>query len=59
MDLPFDLVGFLAAVATALAEADVSVFVLSSYSTDHVLVKEDDIDASISKLETFGCNVIE
>ena len=32
-DLPFELVVFLTAVATALAEADVAVFVLSSYST--------------------------
>lgn len=59
MELPFDLVGFLAVVATALAEVEVSVFVLSSYSTDHLLVKKGDLDASVSKLEMFGCNVVE
>lgn len=57
MDLPFELVGFLATVATALAEADVAVFVLSSYSTDHVLVKEGDLDPALSKLDSLGCTV--
>lgn len=57
MDLPFDLVGFLSAVATALAEADVSVFVISAYSTDHVLVKQDDLEIAIESLESLGCTV--
>jgi len=57
MDLPFELVGFLAVVATALAEADVSVFVLSSYTTDHVLVKETDLVAATAQLERLGCSV--
>ncbi|OYR58026.1 ACT domain-containing protein [Halorubrum halodurans] len=59
MDLPFELVGFLAAVATALAEADVSVFVLSSYATDHVLVKEADLPAAVRRLEELGCAIVE
>lgn len=57
MDLPFELVGFLAVVSTALAEADVSVFALSAYSTDHVLVKTADIDAARTQLEQLGCTV--
>lgn len=57
IDLPFELVGFLATVATALAEADVAVFVLSSYSTDHVLVKEGDLAPALSTLEALGCTV--
>jgi len=59
MDLPFELVGFLAAVATALAEVDVSVFVLSSYATDHVLVKEEDLAAAVRRLEALGCEVAD
>lgn len=57
MDLPFELVGFLAAVASALAEVDVSVFVLSTYSTDHVFVKEDELGVAVRRLEQLGCNV--
>ena len=58
MDLPFELVGFLARVATELASADVSVFVISSYSTDHVFVKADDLDVAVSQLENVGCTVL-
>ncbi|MCO8266150.1 ACT domain-containing protein [Haloferax sp. AB510] len=57
MVLPFELVGFLARVAGALAEADISVFALSAYSTDHVLVREDDVPAAATKLESLGCTV--
>ena len=57
MDLPFELVGFLAAVATALAEVDVSVFVVSSYATDHVFVKARDLSAAVERLESLGCAV--
>lgn len=59
MDLPFELVGFLAAVASALAEVDVSVFVISTYSTDHVFVKEGELDAAVLRLEDLGCNVTD
>jgi len=59
VELPFELVGFLAAVTTALAEANVAVFAFSSYSTDHVLVKETDLDDAVSQLETLGCTVVE
>lgn len=58
MVLPFGLVGFLAAVATALAEEDVPVFALSAYSTDHVLVKEGDVDVAAMKLRSLGCTVV-
>ena len=59
MELPFELVGFLAAVATVLAEAEVSVFVVSSYATDHVFVKRDDLAAAVRKLEGLGCEVAD
>ena len=55
--LPFDLVGFLAVVASALAERDVSVFALSAYSTDHVLVKQEDLETALDALAELGCAV--
>jgi hypothetical protein len=57
LELPFELVGFLAAVATELADADISVVGRSSYSTDQVLVKESDLDGAVSQLEGLGCTV--
>lgn len=55
--LPFELVGFLATVAGALAEEGVSIFALSAYSTDHLLVKSGDVDTATRKLERLGCEV--
>lgn len=57
MVLPFELVGFLARVASALADAGVSIFAVSAYSTDHVLVSADDLDTAIECLEGLGCSV--
>lgn len=53
--LPFELVGFIAAVADVLAEEQISIFVLSSYSTDHIMVKAEHLEAAIKKLVSLGC----
>ena len=53
--LPFELVGFLAIVARSLAEEQISIFALSSYSTDHILVKAAHLEAAKSKLIALGC----
>ena len=58
VELPFELVGFLAEIAMKLAEASISIFVLSSYSTDHLLIKSYHLERAISVLERLGC-VIE
>lgn len=55
--LPFELVGFLARIATALADAGVSIFALSAYSTDHVLVDDADLETANDVLESLGCTV--
>ncbi|MEM9832213.1 MAG: ACT domain-containing protein [Bacteroidota bacterium] len=57
--LPFELVGFLAVVAKALADAQISIFALSAYSTDHLLIKEQDVPRAIRSLESLGCKVIQ
>lgn len=57
IDLPFEWVGFLVTVATALADAGVSVFVISSFAADHVFIKATDIPVAVSELEESGCRV--
>ena len=57
MVLPFGLVGFMAKVSQALADEKISIFAISAYSTDHVLVKEKDLSKAIKKLENLGCIV--
>ena len=53
--LPLKLVGFIAKVSKVLAEEGISIFVVSAYSTDHILVKEEDLPGAIKKLEELGC----
>jgi len=52
--LPFSLTGVLAAVAAPLAEAEISIFAVSTYDTDYVLVSEADLERAIQVLETAG-----
>lgn len=52
--LPFDVVGFIAKVSNALAKENISIFVISSYSTDHILVKNRDLDKAIKSLDKLG-----
>ena len=54
VELPFNLVGFLAKVSKALAEEKISIFVISAYSTDHILVKEKNLKVATSKLKSLG-----
>lgn len=46
-----NLVGFMASVATALADENISVMPFASYSTDHIFVNEDDFEQAITALE--------
>ncbi len=59
MVLPFNMVGFLARISKALADAGVSIFVISSYSTDHLLVREEDLEKARKALEELGFIISE
>ena len=41
--LPFEMVGVVANLSQALAEAEISLFVLSTYETDYILLKEQNV----------------
>jgi uncharacterized protein len=41
--LEFNLIGIISAITTVLAENKISVFAISTYDTDYILVKEEDI----------------
>ena len=49
--LDFSLIGILAKIATLLAEKKISIFALSTYDTDYVLVKEEMLDAALNTLK--------
>jgi len=59
MVLPFGLVGFLAKVSKVLADEKIPIFVISAYSTDHILVKENDLARAEEKLKELGCIIEE
>jgi hypothetical protein len=56
--LEFALVGVLASICVPLARAGVSIFALSTYDTDTILLKEDALDRAIHALTQAGFLVL-
>ena len=52
--LPLDLVGILAAIADPLAAAGMSIFAISTYDTDYVLVKARELERALEVLRRAG-----
>ena len=52
--LDFALTGVLASLAGPLAEAEISLFAISTYETDYVLVREADLQKAIKVLLQAG-----
>jgi hypothetical protein len=48
------LIGVIAALANPLADAGISIFAISTYDTDYVLVHEPDFDAAVGALTRAG-----
>ena len=55
--LDMAMVGVLASVADPLANADISIFALSTFDKDYVLVRENDLDAALRALRSAGHQV--
>jgi len=55
----FTLTGIMSALASALAAAGVSLFALSTYDTDHLLVKDDDLARAVTALREAGHDVVD
>lgn len=52
--LVMTLIGVVAALADPLADAGISIFAISTYDTDYILVHEPDFDAAIDALIAAG-----
>ncbi len=57
--LDFSLVGILASISSLMAKEQISIFALSTYDTDYILVKETDIDVAINALLKSNYDVIK
>ena len=56
--LDFALVGILSNIAHALAAKNISIFAISTYDTDYVLVKEDKVEEAKEALRGAGYEVV-
>jgi len=57
--LEFELIGVLASILTPLAEAGISVYTLSTYSTDFIMVKAKFLSKAIKALKKAGFEIVE
>jgi ribosomal protein S18 acetylase RimI-like enzyme len=55
----FSEVGVLLSVAAPLAEAGVEIFVISTFDTDYVLLREEGLGSAVSALRTWGQEVAD
>ncbi len=56
---PFYSVGFLAAVTKAIAGKKLNVLVVSTFSKDYILVRENSCSKAVNALKSIGFNVVE
>ena len=56
--LDFSAIGVIASLTAPMAAAGVGVFVLSTYDTDHILVKEGDLGRAVDALRADGHSVV-
>ncbi|MEO6088200.1 MAG: ACT domain-containing protein [Umezawaea sp.] len=57
--LEFTLTGIMAALSGELAAAGVSLFALSTYDTDHLLVKDENLERAVLALSEAGHEVVQ
>jgi hypothetical protein len=52
-------IGVLAALAAALAHAKVSLFAISTFATDYLLVSDKSLNAAVAALRAAGHSVVD
>lgn len=57
--LDFSLIGILAKIAAALADNGISIFAVSTYNTDYVLMKKENYQKALDVLKALGYMIID
>ena len=57
--LDFSLIGILAKIATVLADNGISIFAVSTYNTDYVLIKKENYQKALEVLQTTGYKITD
>ena len=52
--LDFGEIGILAGISAILAEAGISIFVISTFDTDYILVKSEKLEMAVQQLQSIG-----
>lgn len=52
--LDFSLIGVLSKISSSLAQNAISIFAVSTYDTDYILVKDKNIDSAVEVLQNEG-----
>lgn len=56
--LDFSLIGILAKIATLLADNGISIFAVSTYNTDYVLIKRESYQKGLEILQNAGYEIV-
>ncbi len=56
--LDFSLVGIIAEIAGILKESNITIFTISTFETDYILVKNKNLDRAIDSLKANGHEII-
>lgn len=56
--MDFSLVGILAQITTILAKQQISIFAISTYNTDYILVKKEAFEKALEILSSHGYKII-
>ena len=56
--LDFSLTGILSSIASPLADAKISIFAISTFDTDYVMLKSDHLGTAKQTLRTAGFDVV-
>lgn len=57
--LDFSLIGILAKISGILARQKIGIFAVSTYNTDYVLLKEENLQKALQALKTGGYSISE
>ena len=57
--LDFSLIGILAKIATVLADNGISIFAISTYNTDYVLIKKENYQKALEVLQATGYKIVD
>ena len=57
--LDFSLIGILAKIAAVLADNGISIFAVSTYNTDYVLIKKENYQKALEVLRTAGYKIVD